>query len=204
MVCDRVWDAPLSGLDSKKITPPVPEHHSRREFRRVFEELITANESADRARPGQPRKGVESPAAVQTQGDDSGFLEHMYARAESARLEHSAPSPVTASRVRFAPPPTPARASAPEMAHQVLVGTARGEQEARVRFSSGPLVGTEVQLRMEGDRVSIAVLTEGAVSRQTLGQVLSEFTRRFDGKTRRFADGKPNRASQTSDRSRER
>jgi hypothetical protein len=197
MLRPRTWDALPSGLDSKKITTSVPDDHTGCEFRRVFQRSPSANESVERATHRPLRNTVEFPGSERSRDDESGLLAHVSAFAASVRWAHTVPSPSPS-------PSPPARVPAPVVAHQVLVGTAMGESEARVRFSSGPLVGTEVQLRVEGERVSLAVLTEGAVSRQTLGQVLSEFTRRFDGKTRRFADEKPKRGAHTDDPGRER
>jgi len=103
--------------------------------------------------------------------------------APAARLVPSDPTPATPTgRARGPIPELPPVVPVPSVApaHRILLGTVRGTSEARVQFSSGPAAGTEFQIRAEADRVSLSVLTEGAMSRQTQGQVLSEFTRRIN------------------------
>ena len=81
--------------------------------------------------------------------------------------------------LRVAPP----AAGAPVRIDRVLLGTAGGDAEARIRIGAGALAGAEIRLTaVGGPSIAVRILTPDAGSRETLCLVMEEIRRRLRGR----------------------
>src|SRR5437762_3060387 len=138
--------------------------------------------------PGEARAGD----TVRRRASPSGFRDAL----ERAATDEVASQAATAlgscgsgprAQIRVAPravgaaPPASAAAARVD---RILVGTAGGDAEARIRVGAGALAGAEIRLTAVAGSaaVTVQVLTPGAGSRQTLSVAMEEIRLRLRDK----------------------
>jgi hypothetical protein len=111
-----------------------------------------------------------------------------HARASESAVEAAgisgAPPWFRAEPIRVGPPAAKVAAAPPARIDRVLIGSAGGEAEARIRIAGGALAGAEIRLiTMAGSQaVTAQLLTPTAGSRQTLFVAMEEIRLRLRDK----------------------